>query len=176
MQSDHTVYKLILLFVFDKMEVPLSENTILDMCTGSNNWIPYMDCKLVIKQLLDESNFIYHINANTAGAEPLYTITPEGRVCLAHFFIRIPSTLREEISEYVKQNRMNYRRKQEYFADYHKNADGSYTVILRIIDSVQPVFEVKLNVPSRPTAKWIYKKWEEKAAQVYSTLYDMLVD
>lgn len=176
MQIDNTIYKLILLFVFDKMEVPLSENTVIDMCTSSNNWIPYMDCKVVFKQLVDESNFIYRINGNSAASESLYTITPEGRVCLAHFFIRIPSTLREEISEYIKDNRMNYRRKQEYFADYHKNPDGTHTVILRIIDSVQPVFEVKLNVPTRATAKWIYKKWEEKATQVYSTIYDMLVD
>jgi hypothetical protein len=174
--ADNTLYKLILLFVFDKMEVPLSENTILDMCTGSNSWIPYMDCKIVIKQLVDESNFIYRMNNKSSSADPLYTITPEGRVCLAHFFMRIPSSLREEISEYVKENRMNYRRKQEYFSDYQKNADGSYTVILRIIDNVQPVFEVRMNVPSRTTAKWIYKKWEEKAAQAYSALYDILVD
>jgi hypothetical protein len=133
-----------------------------------------MDCKLLLKALLDEANFIYRINGGSP--EPLYTITPEGRVCLAHFFIRISSPLREEISEYIKQNRMNYRRKQEYFSDYHKNADGTYTVILRIIDSVQSVFEIKMNVATRTTAKWVYKKWEEKAAQAYAALYDMLVD
>ena len=31
-KGDALVNKLILLFVFDKMEVPLSENTVLDMC------------------------------------------------------------------------------------------------------------------------------------------------
>ena len=42
-KGDATLNKLIILFVFDKMEVPLSENTILDMCCSSNNWIAYMD-------------------------------------------------------------------------------------------------------------------------------------
>ena len=38
-KGDPLVNKLILLFVFDKMEVPLSENTVLDMCCSSNTWI-----------------------------------------------------------------------------------------------------------------------------------------
>ena len=41
-KGDALVNKLILLFVFDKMEVPLSENTVLDMCCrthGSRIWI-----------------------------------------------------------------------------------------------------------------------------------------
>ena len=84
--------------------------------------------------------------------------------------------MRESISEFIKANRMKYRRRQEYITDYFKNADGSYTVVLKIIEPAQPVLEVKMTVPSRHTAKWINKQWEERAPQVYATLYDMLVD
>ena len=52
-RGDALVNKLILLFVFDKMEAPLSENTILDMCCSANNWISYMDCKPLLGTLLD---------------------------------------------------------------------------------------------------------------------------
>jgi len=146
-KGDATLNKLIILFVFDKMEVPLSENTILDMCCSSNNWIAYM-----------------------------YAITPDGRVCLANFFVKIPASTREEISVFIKQNRLKYRRKQECVADYYMNKDGTYTVYLKIIEPVQPLLELKFVVPNRQTAKNIYKKWEEKAANVYSLIYDNLVD
>ena len=43
-KGETSVNKLILLFVFDKMETALSERTVLDMCTSSNDWINYMDC------------------------------------------------------------------------------------------------------------------------------------
>ncbi len=171
---DNTQNKLLLLFVFDKMEIPLSENTLIDLCCQTNNWITYMDCKQALLQLIDAS-FIYRIN-NNPSAEPLYTITPEGRVCLAHFFVRIPSSLREVISEFIKSHRMSYRRRQEYFSDYHKNADGTYDVSLKILEPSQAVLEINLNVPNRNTAKWIYQKWEEKATQVYSAIYDILVE
>ena len=171
--GDATLSKLVLLFVFDKMEVPISEDTIVDMCCLTNSWIPQMECRPILLQLLDTA-FIYNISSTHN--EKLYTITPEGRVCLAHFFIRIPSSMRESISEFIKANRMKYRRRQEYITDYFKNADGSYTVVLKIIEPAQPVLEVKMTVPSRHTAKWINKQWEERAPQVYATLYDMLVD
>jgi len=173
MPGDTTTAKLIALFVFDKMEVPLSEDTVIDMCSVSNSWIPQMECRATIFQLKD-AGFIYTINASHN--ETLYSLTPEGRVCLAHFFIRIPSTLRESISEFVKNNRLKYRKRQEYLTDYFKNADGSYTVLLKIIEPSQPVLEIKMTVPSRHTAKWINKQWEEKASAVYASLYEQLVD
>lgn len=171
-KGDALINKLILLFVFDKMEVPLSENTIIDMCCSSNSWIAYMDCKPIINTLLDHS-FIYNVST---GGEPLYSITPDGRICLADFFVQVPSSTREEISVFVKNNRLKYRKKQECVADYYMNKDGTYTVYLKIIEPAQPLLELKFVVPNRQTAKNIYKKWEEKAANVYANIYDNLVD
>jgi len=174
--QDTAQNKLLLLFVFDKMEIPLSEETLLDFCTASNKWINYMECKDAVNQLLS-AGFI-HKSASNSGGEVLYAITAEGRVCLAHFFVRIPATLREEVSESIKESRMSYRRKQEYSADYIKNSDGTYEVILKILEpnSPKPAMELHIKVPNRNTAKWIYSKWEERAIPVYSAVYDMLSD
>ena len=56
------------------------------------------------------------------------------------------------------------------------NRDGTYTVYLKILEPSQPLLELKLVVPDRQTAKSIYKKWAEKAGNVYATVYDCLVD
>ncbi|MBE7090259.1 MAG: DUF4364 family protein [Clostridiales bacterium] len=171
-KGDSSLNKLILLFVFDKMEVPLSENTVLDMCCSSNNWLNYMDCQPILNQLL-ECGWIYNISTPE---DPLYTITPDGRICLANFFISIPASTRTAISLFIKNNRSKYRRKQECVADYFMNKDGTYTVYLKIIEPLQPVFELKLVVPNRQIAKDIYKKWDEKAVDVYRNVYENLVD
>lgn len=167
------ISKLVILFVFDKMEIPLTEDTIIDMCCSQNSWISYMLCKEILADLVD-SGFIV-IN-NSKSGERYYTITTEGRMCLNYFFINIPASMREEISNYVKNNRLNFRRKQEYFRDYSRNDDGSYTVLLKILDPAGPKLELKLNVANRSNAQDIYKKWEEKASQVYGALYDILLE
>ena len=171
-KGDTSINKLILLFVFDKMECPLSENTIIDMCCSSNNWISYMDYKPILNKLLDEA-FIY--NAAKYG-DALYTITPEGRYCLAEFYVQIPTSTRESISEFIKQHRVRYRRKQECTSDYFMNNDGTYTVSLKIVEPIGAQLDLKVIVPSRQVAKSIYKKWPDKAEALYATIYDHLVD
>ena len=154
-QGETSINKLILLFVFDKMESALSERTLVDMCATSNDWINYMDCVMMISQLL-EDGFICTVETND---DTLYTITPDGRSCLANFYINIPKSVREEIAVFVKNNSAKYR-----------------TVFLRILAPAQPMLELKFVVPDRKTAQNIYKKWELKAADVYAVIYENLVD
>jgi hypothetical protein len=170
--GDSSVNKLIILFVFDKMESALSEATILDMCCSSNNWIAYMDCKLTIDQIL-EDGLICKVDS-AYGA--MYIITPDGRDCLANFYINIPTSTRKDIALFVKNNSLKFRTRQECVSDYYQNIDGTYTVLLKILAPAQPMLELKIVVPDRKTAQYIYKKWEEKAADAYQIIYENLVD
>lgn len=170
--SETSTNKLIILFVFDKMESALSERTIVDMCSTSNDWMGYMDCVNIIHKLIDD-NFIYAVNEDD---DPLYSITTDGRETLANFYINIPKSVREEISHFVKKNSAKYKNRQECRADYYLNKDGTYTVFLKILAPVQPMLELKFVVPDRKTANTIYKKWEEKAAEVYAAIYENLCD
>ena len=171
-RGNNFINKLILLFVFDKMEVPLSQTTVEEMCCQENDWISYMDCKLTLAHLI-EDQFIYEI---TTQGPPLYAITPNGRVCLADFFVNIPTSIRESISIFVKQNRTRYRRKQEYISDYFMNKDGTYTVCLKIMEPAGTQLDLKFIVPSRQVAKHIYKKWPDKAEGLYAAIYENLID
>ncbi|HBP43837.1 MAG TPA: hypothetical protein DD621_04130, partial [Clostridiales bacterium] len=74
--QDSTINKLKLLFLLDKMEIPLTENNIIDICTSRNNWINYMDCKEILWQLM-EVGFIY--KTDNDDGECRYGITLDGR-------------------------------------------------------------------------------------------------
>ena len=171
--QDNIVNKLILLFIFDKMEIPLSEDSLLDICSSANEWISYMDCKIALNDLLD-TGFCY--NSTQLSSSRLFSITPDGRSCIANFYTRIPSHVRAEISEYIAKNRLYYRKRQEYFTDYYRNNDGTYTVILKIFNTDRPQLDVKLIVESRSSAKNICKNWTDKAAQAYSALLEILTE
>lgn len=171
-KGETPINKLILLFVFDKMESPLSERTLLDMCTSSNDWLNYMDCMVLLERLLSDG-FLCRI---PGADEPLYMITPEGRETLANFYINIPRSSREEISKFIKNNSARFRTKQDCRADYFQNKDGTYTVFLKILAPIQPMLELKFVVPDKKTANNIYKKWEDKAQDLYTAVYETLVD
>jgi hypothetical protein len=175
MNLDLMTSKLVLLYMMDKMEIPLTENSILDICTNQNTWLNYMDCKEFIYQLT-EANFIYTPEEQVP--EPRYTITFEGRSCLDSFFKRIPMSLREEITAYSKANMMHFKRKQEYVSSYEKNADGSYLTTFTIREPLlcQPIFEIKMKIDSRQEAINVTNKWIDKAPEIYESIYDELIN
>ena len=172
LEDNSTLNKLILLYVFEEMDVPVTQGTITLMCTSLNTWLPYMDC-IVILNALKDSGFIMEFSHDK---EPFFSITADGRSCLNNFYTRIPSTLRNEISEYIKETRMTYKRKQEYHHKYHKNPDGTYSVHLSISDPIQTTLELKLNVSNRSIAKHITNNWEKKASQIYMRIHEDLID
>ena len=168
-----TVSKLVLLYVFQKMEMPLTEPTIIDVCCNRNAWISYITCKEVLNDLI-EIGFVLE-ETNPSG-EKYYRITKDGIDCVFYFFMKIPISMREEIESFIKENRIIFRRKQEYFRDYFQNKDGSYTVVMKIVDPMGTKLELKLNASNRAAAKKIYERWENKASNVYSSIYDILID
>ena len=171
--QDGTINKLILLFVFDKMETALTESTILDLCCYKNNWIDFTNCKQTLLDVVD-NGFVY--KSQNATGDCFYDLTAEGRWCLKNFYTRIPSSVRQLISEDIKTKRIEYRRRQDYVATYTKCPDGSYDVILKIIEPTKTTLEVRLNVMTRSIAKYIERTWQDKAPSVYSKISDTLID
>ena len=158
-QGETSVNKLIILFVFDKMEAALSERTVLEMCASGNNWLHYMDCKELLPRLIDDG---FLCRATSAEEEPLYVITGEGRESLNNFYINIPKSIRDEITTFIKNNSGKLRNRQECKSDYFQNVDGTYTVFLKILAPVQPMLELKFVVPDK----------KGKLTTVYTTVCD----
>ncbi len=169
--------KLTMLFVLDKMEIPLTEDSILDICSVKNDWIKnYMDCKAIIHELT-ETKLLYKLSGAEEDKE-LFALTYEGRECLSYLYLRLPFTLRESISQYLQVNKLNVKSAQEYTATYNKNEDGSYNVTLRIYEPLitAPMFELKIKAPSRQAANEAIHKWKSKAPVIYESIYENLIN
>lgn len=169
--------KLTMLFVMDKMEIPLTEDSILDICSVKNEWIKnYMDCKAIIHDLV-KTNLLYKLGSENEDTD-LFALTYEGRECLSYLYRRLPLSTREEISAYIQANRLTVKSSQEYTATYSKNEDGSYTIILRIYEPLvtSPMFELKIKAPSRQSANEAIHKWKSKAPSIYETIYGSLIN
>ncbi len=169
--------KLIMLFVIDKMEIPLTEDSILDICSVKNTWIQnYMDCKAIIHNLVD-SNLLYKIGDDNQEKE-LFALSYEGRECLSNLYRRIPLAMREEISAYLQANRLNVKSSQEYSATYSKNDDGSYNVELKIYEPLinKPMFVLNIKAPSRQSANEAIHKWKVNAPAIYEIIYEKLIN
>ena len=89
-----------------------------------------------------------------------------------------PKDIREKITAYTQDNRMNLKRSQEYVSEYTKNSDGTYTVMLKIKEPVltSSLLELKLKVPNRQAAVEASKRWKDKAPNIYEVIFENLLD
>ena len=173
--QDKTIQKIKLLYVLEKMEIPLTENNLIDICTSSNNWFTFFDLKEALYQLI-EVGFVFENKVENE--ESKYSITFDGRECLSHFHYRIPKNTKDQIIAYAQDNLLHLKRSQEYLSEYSKNEDGSYTVTLKIKDpsSTGSLMVLKLKASTSKVALDITQKWTNKAPQIYENIYDSLLD
>lgn len=163
--------KLLVLFVLEKMEIPIKEELLASICSEDNDWIPYFDCRHAISELV-KGGFISKMDSSS---DPMLTLSEDGHTCLMHFHNDIPKSMRDIITEFTKSARLKYKKKQEFFCNYYRNADNTYTVEMKIMEVVSPILQIKC-VTTQKQAISIYNSWNRKAPEVYKALYDILLD
>lgn len=171
--DESTNNKLLVLFVLDKLEMPINEELLLQICSIDNDWIPYLFCQQVIGDLL-RSGFITKVAAGNNS--PLISLTADGRTCLSHFYNDIAVSVRDSVAAFVKSQRINYRKKQEFVADYFRNQDGTFTVSLKILEVSQPLMELKFVVANRAVATSVYNSWPSKAPEIFRLIHENLIE
>ena len=171
---DEFVKRLILLFTFDKMEIPLTDASISEIVMANPSWMTYMDCKDALF-LLQENKFIYRISH---ADEVAFGITADGRGALGNFYTQIPPSIREEITEYARANRQRFKRNQEYTYDYFKNTDGTHTVVLRIRDSGagDNMLDLRIKTQTRAGAIRAAARWKDRAPNIYEFVHSVMLE
>ena len=172
--ADEMTRKIILLFIFEKMEIPLSESTLSEIIMANPNLMTYMDYRDALSKIVD----VKFIVTKTISGDLMYQLTQDGRDCLTHFWTKIPASIREEIIAYANENKLRMKRSQEYRTDYFKNRDSTHTAVLTIKDHTSPdnIMEIKLRVPSRVDALHATARWKDKASSIFERIYSNLVE
>lgn len=168
------VNQLILLQILEKIEIPLSEASLIDICNATH-LLSYIDFKEVLGKLLD-FHFVNKVIVDNEIEKERYKITEQGIECLGFFYTKIPSSKRDVIAEYCKENKMKFKRSQEFICKYEKNPDKSYTCTFKILspNEAKTIFEMKMQFPTRELAKNATDKWREKAPNIYSSVFEII--
>ena len=164
--------KLIIMYLLDKMEVPLTEDTLYEICSVEHDWISGLLFKAAFRNLQDTG---FLVDSGVINHRVAYTLSSDGRLCLSYFATRINASIRDEILNDISTRKLHYKKIQEYFSDYVKNPDGSYTVTLSI-ENPSNLLELKLKVDTLENAEHFSKGWYDKASQVYEFLYDLMLE
>ena len=168
-QESLTLYKLIVLYMLDKVAFPLTQSQISEFVLDKG-YTNYLTLQQVISELV-ETNLV---TAHTTLNRTQLTITKEGKDSLGYFEGRIGDAIKQEILDYFKEKSMELRNEVSVVSNYYKTTNGEYETALSAKESDTTLVEIKLSVPTPQLASAICENWNKKNQEVYQMLTKML--
>lgn len=162
-ESSFTLYKLIVLYMLQNVDFPLTNTQISD-CILEKGYTNYFHLQEVLSDLVDTRLIEVEKVRNTT----YYHITEEGKKTLSFFENEISSDIRREVESYLKEHSYELRKKTSTNADYYKTAGGDYEVRCQVKEKKATIFEMTFQVPTEEAAITICRNWEEKNQKVYA--------
>ncbi len=168
-QDPQMLYKLIVLYMLNKVSFPLSSSQINDFIL-EKEYTNFLTMQQVFADL-KENNLIA---AKTVRNRTLFSITEEGMNTLTYFGNRISEGIKEDIVNYLRSNEMELRNEVSILSDYYRASNGDYEAHLWAKDKETELVSIKLTVPTEEIASSICTKWQDKNQEIYRYLTEQL--
>lgn len=172
MSSDtFMLYKLMILYILSRVDFPLS-NAQLTAFILEKEYTNYFNIQRVISELIDDE----FITVKTIRNSSLYLITETGNETLLFFDNLISSGIKEDIEEYLSQNKYELREEVSTPADYSQIKKGEFSVRMSVIERGTHIIDLTLTVPTEEEAISMCNKWSEKNSDIYTYLMSTLLN
>ena len=171
MQSDTVMlYKLIILFMLDKVDFPLTNAHISNFMLDKD-YTDYFTIQQVINELVDAE----FITSETIRHSSRYQITDSGRETLSFFANKISNATQSDVLDYLKENKFRLRNETSTTSDFFEEKKGEYLVRLQVKEKTSTVIELNLTVPTEEDATKICSNWSSKSQDIYAMVLSSLL-
>ncbi len=161
--------KLLILYLIDSMEIPLSYNQISEFILE----VGYMDYITLITCLANMEEADY-LDKTVEGTSSRYDITETGKEALEFFGKRIPSSVKNRIKQYIVENKNYIKRDYEIIANYFEEVleDGRFEYIVKCgtYENDTMLMELNISVVSKEQAKLICNNWKKNVSSIYTNI------
>lgn len=162
MPEPFTLYKLIVLYMLHKVDFPLTNSQISEFVLD-RGYTTYFTLQSVLSELTQSEM----IRQETIRNSSYFTITESGEETLRYFQNRVSLAIRDDIEEYLRENKMKLRDEVSILADYYKNTADEYSVRCVVKEKYSNPIELTVTVPDEAQAETICRNWRQKCQGIY---------
>ncbi len=159
------LYKLMILYMLRQGNLPMSNEQIAEFFL-SKEYAGYLPLQQAIGELLDA----HLIKCTASRSISRYEITREGEEALNFFGKDISEAIRDDIHNFLRDNRIRLRNEMGITADYHRNAGNDFEVECEIREGKSQLMKLSLSVPSEQQAEVICRRFQSVSQEIYSTV------
>ena len=165
-----TLYKLMILYMLNLAEYPLSNARISEFML-QKGYATYFNLQTALSELM-ETGFIQ--SENTVNSS-FFKATKEGKHTLNLLSNEISQSIKDDIKAYLSDNLTTIKRDISSTANFRAAGNGDFVVNLSINEYNSELLNIKMSVPAENIAEKICADWSKKSDNVYSMLFNSLV-
>lgn len=165
-----TLYKLMILYMLSKVNFPLSNNQISEFMLDKQ-YTSYFVLQEVLNALCDDG-FVHVMNYRNSTQ---YKLTKEGSETISFFMSKISNAIRDEIDQYLKENKYDLKCEVGTTSDYYKSTTGDYIVHCQVKEGDTNLIELNISVPLEEQADSMCSKWKEASQEIYDFIIHKLM-
>lgn len=165
MSEPFTLYKLIVLYMLEKLDFPLTNGQISEFILdkGYTNYF-------TLQQALSEMVETGFIREETTHNRTLYHLTNEGLETIQFFKNNISPAIQKDVDTFLSEKRYDLKNEVSVKADYYQNSNLEYNVRCQIFENDAPLIDLTLAVPTEEAATTIANNWSRKNQEVYAQI------
>ena len=161
--------KVLILYVLEKANKPLTNDVLYKIVLAAVD----MNYFYFQQFMLDLINVGYIFSFQKED-QTLYQITDSGKTTLDLTLDLLPGIIKLKADTNLKPILDSAEEEQSIVAEYTPLSENHYTIICKVVENNETVFEVKTFAGSREQAKEIVDNWQNNAGSIYPKILDIL--
>ncbi len=161
--------KLILLYIYSKIAIPVKPMDVADIVLR-HNLMEYYTIGHYTSELVNSGM----LEVIMADEQENYLITQSGINALSLFQERLDAFAINSVKQSIDDLKQKLKRHRIINTQVQKMEDDNYLVSLRIMEGSYPLIDLSLSVVSNAQANQLIDKWEKDATEVYGMIINKL--
>ncbi len=165
-----TQYKLLVLYMLDHVDFPLT-NTQISNFILEKDYTTYFTIQQTISELVSADL----IRTESTHNNTHYYITPAGRETLSYFPDKISAAIKTDVLSYFAENKMELKQEISILADYYKTTSQEFAARCQIREKDRSLIDLTITVKTKEQAEAVCANWQKQNEDVYGFLMDLLM-
>ena len=170
MTDSLTTYKLILLYMLDKVDFPLTNSQLSEFILD-RGYTSYFTLQQAINELLDAEL----IHSRQVRNSSFYSLTESGKETLEFFGKNIPKAMRNDTDNFLNEHHYQLKNENTTLADYYQEKPNLFIVNCEIREENHKLIALSLSVTTKEQAIAICDNWKKHNADIYTYLIQTLL-
>ena len=165
MSEAFTLYKLIVLYMLEKVDFPLTNGQISEFILDKG-YTSYFTLQQAISEMV-ETGFIREESTHN---RTMYHLTEEGAETIQFFKSNISPAIRKDIDTFLKEKAYELKNEVGVKADYYPNKSNEYSVRCQICEGDASLIDLTISVPTEEEDISVANNWNKRHQEMYAQI------